>query len=135
MAESNQNLVNSIGDPKGRVSVKLQPNRYAKEPSKIFFGRTVRNTHTVVKTAVVTSGWPWTYDTITCGDKTLSFMKGNSSYSALQYGGENATITGAAFDSAGNLYVQLYNLNNSTYIKVCSFNTTDGYAYKNKSYS
>lgn len=55
MAESNQNLVNSIGDPKGRVSVKLQPNRYAKEPSKNFFGRTVRNTHTVVNVIIAHS--------------------------------------------------------------------------------
>ena len=47
MAELNQNLMNTIEAPKGRVTVQLQPNRYAKEPSKKYFGRTVRNTHTV----------------------------------------------------------------------------------------
>ena len=44
MAELNQNLMNTIEAPKGRVTVQLQPNRYAKEPSKKYFGRTVRNT-------------------------------------------------------------------------------------------
>ena len=47
MSATNPNLMNTIEDPKGHVSVKLQPNRYAKDSSKKYFGRTVRKTHSV----------------------------------------------------------------------------------------
>ena len=41
------NLMNSIENPNGRVSVKLQRNYFSKDSSDKYIGRAVRNTHTV----------------------------------------------------------------------------------------
>ena len=46
MANS-QNLMDSISNPNGRVSVKLQRNYFSKDFSDKYVGRAVRNTHTV----------------------------------------------------------------------------------------
>ncbi len=44
---TNTNLMDSIENPNGRVSVKLQPNTFSKDSSDKYVGRTVRNTHSV----------------------------------------------------------------------------------------
>ncbi|MCR4627361.1 MAG: DUF4469 domain-containing protein [Treponema sp.] len=44
---TNQNLMDSIKNPNGRVAVKLQPNTFSKDSSDKYVGRAVRNTHTV----------------------------------------------------------------------------------------
>ena len=41
------NLMDSISNPNGRVSVKLQRNYFSKDSSDKYVGRAVRNTHTV----------------------------------------------------------------------------------------
>ena len=41
------NLMDSIENPNGRVSVKLQRNYFSKDSSDKYIGRAVRNTHTV----------------------------------------------------------------------------------------
>ena len=47
MAISSSNLMDSIENPNGRVSVKLQRNYFSKDSSDQYIGRTIRNTHTV----------------------------------------------------------------------------------------
>ena len=47
MAMPNENLMDSIEVPKGRVAVKLQRNTFSKDSSDKYYGRTIRNTHTV----------------------------------------------------------------------------------------
>lgn len=47
MASSTSNLMDSIENPNGRVSVKLQRNHFSKDSSDKYVGRAVRNTHTV----------------------------------------------------------------------------------------
>ncbi len=47
MATTNSNLMDSIENPNGRVSVKLQLNNFSKDSSDKYVGRAVRNTHTV----------------------------------------------------------------------------------------
>lgn len=47
MAATNSNLMDSIENPNGRVSVKLQRNYFSKDSSDKYVGRAVRNTHTV----------------------------------------------------------------------------------------
>lgn len=47
MALSAQNLVDSIENPNGHVSVRLQRNLFSKNASDRYFGRAIRNTHTV----------------------------------------------------------------------------------------
>ncbi|MBO4731769.1 MAG: DUF4469 domain-containing protein [Spirochaetaceae bacterium] len=47
MANPNENLMDSIEEPKGRVAVKLQLNTFSKDSSDKFFGRALRKTHTV----------------------------------------------------------------------------------------
>lgn len=47
MANVASNLVDSIENPNGHVSVKLQRNHFSKDSSDKFVGRTVRNTRTV----------------------------------------------------------------------------------------
>ena len=47
MANPNDNLMDSIEEPKGRVAVKLQINTFSKDSSDKFFGRALRKTHTV----------------------------------------------------------------------------------------
>ncbi len=44
---TNSNLMDSIKNPDGRVAVKLQRNTFSKDSSDKYFGRAVRNTHTV----------------------------------------------------------------------------------------
>lgn len=44
---STSNLMDSIENPNGRVSVKLQRNYFSKDSSDKYVGRAVRNTHTV----------------------------------------------------------------------------------------
>ena len=44
---STSNLMDSISNPNGRVSVKLQRNQFSKDFSDKYVGRAVRNTHTV----------------------------------------------------------------------------------------
>lgn len=39
------NLMDSIGNPNGRVSVKLQRNYFSKSSTDKYVGRTVRNTY------------------------------------------------------------------------------------------
>lgn len=41
------NLMDSIGNPNGRVSVKLQRNYFSKDSTDKYVGRAIRNTHTV----------------------------------------------------------------------------------------
>ena len=41
------NLMDSIENPNGRVSVKLQRNYFSKDSSDKYVGRIVRNTHSV----------------------------------------------------------------------------------------
>lgn len=47
MANATSNLMDSIENPNGRVSVKLQRNYFSKDSSDKFVGRAVRNTRTV----------------------------------------------------------------------------------------
>ena len=47
MASSTSNLMDSIENPNGRVSVKLQRNHFSKDSSDKYVERAVRNTHTV----------------------------------------------------------------------------------------
>lgn len=47
MASSTSNLMDSIENPNGRVSVRLQRNHFSKYSSDKYVGRAVRNTHTV----------------------------------------------------------------------------------------
>ena len=47
MASTNSNLMDSIENPNGRVSVKLQRNYFSKDSSDKYVGRAIRNTHTV----------------------------------------------------------------------------------------
>lgn len=47
MANATSNLMDSIENPNGRVSVKLQRNYFSKDSSDRFVGRAVRNTRTV----------------------------------------------------------------------------------------
>lgn len=47
MANSNSNLMDSIENPNGRVSVKLQRNYFSKDSSDKYVGRAIRNTHSV----------------------------------------------------------------------------------------
>lgn len=47
MAMTTTNLMDSIGNPNGRVSVKLQRNNFSKDSTDKYVGRAVRNTHTV----------------------------------------------------------------------------------------
>jgi nucleoid DNA-binding protein len=47
MASTTLNLMDSIENPNGRVSVKLQRNYFSKDSSDKYVGRAVRNTHTV----------------------------------------------------------------------------------------
>lgn len=47
MANVKSNLMDSIENPNGRVSVKLHRNNFSKDSSDKYVGRIVRNTHTV----------------------------------------------------------------------------------------
>ena len=47
MSDVASNLMDSIENPSGRVSVKLQRNYFSKDSSDKYVGRAVRNTHTV----------------------------------------------------------------------------------------
>lgn len=47
MANTSLNLMDSIENPNGRVAIRLQRNLFSKDSSDKFYGRAIRNTHTV----------------------------------------------------------------------------------------